>query len=35
MNLFDLAATEFAVRFKDTHKATGLDRNMLAHAAHY
>jgi len=34
MNLFDFAATEFAVRFEDTQKTTGLDRNMLAHVAH-
>ena len=34
MNLLDLAATEFAVRFEDPQKVAGLDRNMLAHVAH-
>ena len=34
MNLFDLAATEFAVRFEDAQKVAGLDRNMLADVAH-
>ena len=34
MNLFDLATTEFTVRFEDAQKVTGLDRNMLAHVAH-
>ena len=34
MNLFDLAATEFAVRFEDPQKVAGLDRDVLADVTH-
>ena len=34
MNLLDLAATEFAVRFEDPQKVAGFDRDVLADVTH-